>query len=332
MAHRDDFTKPVVLAVAQRAGYLCSNPDCRRPTSGPHSDPTKALITGEACHICAAAPGGPRYNPAQTPEQRKSIQNAIWLCAVCSDKVDKDWRPWPDTRLMEMKEQHERWIDGQGMIPALPQITLATRSGLRLVPKLSVVNQELLGFLREQELTLRNGNRVELHNLKLMMRLPEAVFTYGDPVKNAGTRLELRPHRPAWTVESVQEGGAVRHPVQAPTPNHTFDAPRVSANETIAVPIYTLPYFQVSATPDPSHPLVLGEDPDAFLPQDRRVWWYLEGSYQFLLRGEYVTNELFVPLRYSFRDRAVTSLPCESSAEGWEILPIMLFPGIHLQG
>ena len=67
-------------ALAQRAGYLCSNPDCRRPTSGPHSDPKKALITGEAAHICAAAVGGPRYDANQTPEQRKAITNAIWLC------------------------------------------------------------------------------------------------------------------------------------------------------------------------------------------------------------------------------------------------------------
>jgi hypothetical protein len=108
MPNRDEFSKTVIVTLAQRAGYVCSNPACRDPTSVPHSDPTKALITGEACHIRAAAVGGPRHLDSQTPEERKDIRNAIWLCTKCSTKVDKDWRPWQAERLLEMKEQHER--------------------------------------------------------------------------------------------------------------------------------------------------------------------------------------------------------------------------------
>ena len=45
---------------------------------------------GEAAHICAAAPGGPRYDPSMTPEQRKSASNGIWLCRNHAKAVDSD--------------------------------------------------------------------------------------------------------------------------------------------------------------------------------------------------------------------------------------------------
>jgi hypothetical protein len=332
VANRDDFPQSVKTPLGQRAGYLCSNPDCRRPTAGPHSDPKKALITGEAAHICAAAIGGPRYDANQTPEQRKAITNAIWLCGDCNKKVDTDWKLWPAEKLHAMKEQHEKWIGAQGMIPSLPEVTLSTRTGLALIQKLSVVNAEMLNLLREQQLTIRNSSRVELHNLKMMLRLPEAVFTYGDPIKNAGTRLEAKPHLPPWTVETIQPGAAVRAPEQSWTPNHTLEIPKPSASETVIIPFYTMAFYRVGVTPDPAVPMTQVEDPDAILPQDHRLWWFPEGTYQFLLRGEYVTTDLFVPLRYSFRARTVTSLPCQASSEGWELLPTMLFPGVHLQG
>src|SRR4051812_16178668 len=43
-------------------GFRCSNPACRKPTSGPLEDPAKAINIGVAAHITAAAPDGPRYN------------------------------------------------------------------------------------------------------------------------------------------------------------------------------------------------------------------------------------------------------------------------------
>jgi hypothetical protein len=279
VATRDEFSQSVKTTLGQRAGYLCSNPDCRRPTSGPHSDPTKALITGEAAHICAAAVGGPRYDAIQTQEQRKAITNAIWLCGDCNKMGGTDWKLWPADKLHAMKEQHEKWIAAQGMIPSLPEVVMSTCAGLTLIPKLSAVTVEMLNLFRQHRLTIRNGARVELHNLKMMMWLPEAVFTYGDPIKNAGTRLEAKPHRPPWTVEAVQSGGAVRTPQeQSWTPNHTLEIPRLSATEMVVIPIYTMPFFQVAASPDASVPMSQVEDPDAILPQDHRLWWFLEGS------------------------------------------------------
>jgi len=87
---RDDFPEDVKRIVAARVGNRCSNPDCRALTSGPQIDPTKALNVGVAAHITAAAPGGPRYDPNLTPEERRHPDNAIWLCQNCAKLVDND--------------------------------------------------------------------------------------------------------------------------------------------------------------------------------------------------------------------------------------------------
>jgi len=75
----DDFSEQVKRAVAARAGNLCSNPECRASTSGPQDDPSKSVNLGVAAHITAASPGGPRYDPGLSPEERSSAQNGMHL-------------------------------------------------------------------------------------------------------------------------------------------------------------------------------------------------------------------------------------------------------------
>ncbi|MBC3933737.1 hypothetical protein H8K47_00060 [Undibacterium sp. CY7W] len=87
---RDNFSSSVIKTIERRVNAKCSNPDCRVPTSGPTVNPDKANNVGIAAHITAAAPGGPRYDGKITAHQRAGIDNAIWLCANCATKIDKD--------------------------------------------------------------------------------------------------------------------------------------------------------------------------------------------------------------------------------------------------
>lgn len=90
MSRRDDFTAATIATLAKRVGYLCSNPQCRDRTSGPHSHDDKSVILGEAAHISAASPGGTRYDATMTVEARKSTSNGIWLCRKCARLIDVD--------------------------------------------------------------------------------------------------------------------------------------------------------------------------------------------------------------------------------------------------
>ena len=87
---RDDFSSDIKSVLARRVGMLCSNPGHRVPTSGPQEDSKKATNIGVAAHITAAAAGGPRFDETLPPDQRKSIENAIWLCQNCAKLIDND--------------------------------------------------------------------------------------------------------------------------------------------------------------------------------------------------------------------------------------------------
>src|ERR1700733_268880 len=90
MRRPEDFPEAMKQAIARRVGYLCSRSNCRRPTVGPHTSPEKVTLIGVAAHICAASPGGPRFDPTMTAEARRAPENGVWLCATCAQEIDKD--------------------------------------------------------------------------------------------------------------------------------------------------------------------------------------------------------------------------------------------------
>ena len=54
----------------------------------PHPMAPGEINVGEAAHICAAAPGGPRYDGNMTSDERRGADNGIWLCDVHARAVD----------------------------------------------------------------------------------------------------------------------------------------------------------------------------------------------------------------------------------------------------
>lgn len=86
--NRDDFTEGTRRKIGQRAGWLCSFPGCRAFTEGATSDENGRMSVGTASHICAAAPGGPRYDENMSPEERRSVTNGIWMCRSHGTAID----------------------------------------------------------------------------------------------------------------------------------------------------------------------------------------------------------------------------------------------------
>jgi hypothetical protein len=105
---RDDFALAVKRKLAARAGHLCSNAECRAPTSGPQLVPGEAVSVGVACHISAAAPGGPRFDDGKTRAARSSIENGIWLCQTCAKLIDSDEQRYTEDVLRHWKSLAER--------------------------------------------------------------------------------------------------------------------------------------------------------------------------------------------------------------------------------
>ena len=86
----DDFTQGTKELLARRVGFRCSNPGCRKPTSGPQDDQRGSVNIGVAAHISAASPGGARFDRDMPPQSRASLDNGLWLCQNCAKLVDND--------------------------------------------------------------------------------------------------------------------------------------------------------------------------------------------------------------------------------------------------
>ena len=113
-SNRDDFSAKVRDALAKRASYICSNPDCRSITvAASAADPEKFLYVGKAAHITAAAPSGPRYDPSLTANERSGVDNGIFLCATCADLIDRnEGADFSAQTLRTWKADHELWTRG----------------------------------------------------------------------------------------------------------------------------------------------------------------------------------------------------------------------------
>src|SRR6185295_17614372 len=106
---RDDFSPETIRTLAQRAGNRCSNPNCLQQTIGPQPSNSVGVINiGVAAHITAASPGGKRYDPSLSIDQRRSISNGIWLCQSCAKLIDSDEKTFSIPLLRGWKEEAER--------------------------------------------------------------------------------------------------------------------------------------------------------------------------------------------------------------------------------
>jgi hypothetical protein len=131
---RANFPPDVKKALAERVAYHCSFPQCSAATIGPSGEHLKASSkSGRACHIASAAlgKGACRRVPTMHVDERKLIDNGIWMCATHADVIDGDetrftiemlktWRRIAETRAriehelgVTLTSSEWRWTDEQ---------------------------------------------------------------------------------------------------------------------------------------------------------------------------------------------------------------------------
>jgi hypothetical protein len=88
------FSREISRSLCDRVGTVCSNRACRAPTLETAQGASTA-VEGRAIAIHSCSPDGPRYDAAQTEDERISIHNAVWLCGVCAALVEADEVKFP---------------------------------------------------------------------------------------------------------------------------------------------------------------------------------------------------------------------------------------------
>ncbi len=131
--NRDEFTRATKRALERQARGHCANPNCRRLTNGATSDGIGEINIGEAAHICAAAPGGRRYDIDMTSEERRSAENGIWLCSTCAHAVDSKDSKFTVAELQEWKRRtnSDTWRSIMHNVPYGPGMQALTPDELR---------------------------------------------------------------------------------------------------------------------------------------------------------------------------------------------------------
>lgn len=155
--NRDEFSPKDKNTLCLRAGAHCSNPDCRKPTTGPTTDKRKVNNIGQAAHIAAAAPGpgAARYDPSMTSAERKDIDNGIWLCQNCATMIDRDPARYKVALLKDWKRQAEETADRErGQTPISSTEVALMRAAIFKAPLGRSVSTAVLEMARlaEQEL------------------------------------------------------------------------------------------------------------------------------------------------------------------------------------
>jgi hypothetical protein len=90
---------------------LCSNqcayPNCTNEIIATGTKLSNAAVVGHICHIYAAADNGPRGKPGLTAKERNTPENLILMCGHHHPLIDKQWRDYPATILLQWKNAHE---------------------------------------------------------------------------------------------------------------------------------------------------------------------------------------------------------------------------------
>ena len=295
---RDDFTNIVKTVIAQRAGYMCSRPECRRLTIGPHDDPSKSLSIGVAAHICAASPGGPRFDPDQSPEDRKCPENGIWLCHNCSDIIDKNPSDYPPDLLRQWKTEHENLLKHDGGPPEIPTICMSTLSGLELPPQGPVtITGEDVSKYREHSLVIENNNARPLMHFKGRIQFPERVVGFRIVKQAPGEQWQIAPDVMAFNVNATG-GGSVS----------VIGGPRLACNYSFEVKelppqsITEIHFLSVFESNWQHH----ANDDDAM-----KYFNYIESEFQFPLGKYYAVKKLFCVIDFNPEMRSMVSRPCQ---------------------
>jgi hypothetical protein len=124
-------TEKTIKQLFALSGNICAYPGCQLPIVE-----RAGTVTGEICHIKARHVGGPRFDPAQSEEDRHAFVNLILLCRHHHKVIDSEPELYTVDALAEMKWIHEN-VFGR---PETPQDGFFAKILLNDLRRISVTN------------------------------------------------------------------------------------------------------------------------------------------------------------------------------------------------
>jgi hypothetical protein len=114
---------PTKLILAFKSGNRCALKDCRIKLTEDGVIDDNAVI-GEAAHIYGEKAGSARFSAEIELSLLNEYSNLIYLCPTCHTKIDKLELDYPVVLLLQIKEEHEKWVNQQ-MDNGMSEVTFA---------------------------------------------------------------------------------------------------------------------------------------------------------------------------------------------------------------
>lgn len=138
---------PIKTDVIRRLFALSGN-QCAFPNCTHHLVNENGKFVGQICHIEAAKPGGERYNPEQSDEERRSFENLVLLCYEHHIVTD-DVQQYPAAYLKEIKKNHEEKFSNQPyQLPPHTEEKILLEISEK-IDEIHAINQEMYAMLQQ---------------------------------------------------------------------------------------------------------------------------------------------------------------------------------------
>ena len=96
--------------LANKAGGICSFPDCHEELIADATDTDDFVVLGEIAHIVAQKKDGPRGKSPYPRDKIDSYDNLLLLCEKHHKLIDGQPQTYTVEKIRQMKEEHERWV------------------------------------------------------------------------------------------------------------------------------------------------------------------------------------------------------------------------------
>ncbi len=190
---RDNFKESIKASLRERVAHRCSNPECRVPTAAPGAGLAGVLRGGDAAHITAASPKGPRYDESISGVERSSIENGIWLCVACARMVDHNRGAFSAELLREWKTSAETAAEQEFCKPLLTDFQLQAQAQM-LIARQDQAQREILAKLNSIQADLANGRESSQIGVEPLDHLLEALRRLAESGKVRGSAAMQLSH------------------------------------------------------------------------------------------------------------------------------------------
>lgn len=165
--YHEEVTRLPITQKVERKLYLRSGNQCAHPKCDNKLLEDDDVYAANICHIEAASIGGPRFNPLQTNEQRRSFDNLILLCPQCHKRTDNVSK-YDVEAMYKMKLTHEAKYREHDVSKLMTFIDYTQRESLDLPLNLDRLNVK--SYIDEPEKT--RFHACSLEYMKKISKLP----------------------------------------------------------------------------------------------------------------------------------------------------------------